>query len=203
MTAQRKPAARKKPAPKPAQVEQPPAAAAPPSSRDDAASRGTPRPYTGFDGYRMKKQPGLEYLVAAIGYLTGGKLWNNGTLGIRPVRGGTAPSVHGTGRAADLSWRDMRDGKRGHGATRADAERVADWLVRHEQILGLELLLDYWPRPWGRGWRCDREAWINYPTRVMAGTPGGDWLHIELTPAMASDLPAMMRAVDAALRSDS
>ena len=182
---------RKRPAPKPK-----------PPTPTPAPSR-SPRPYTGFDGYRMRRQPGLEYLVASIVYLTGGRLWNNGTLGIRPIRGGTTPSVHGTGRAADLSYRDMGDGRRGSGATRADAEQVADWLVRHEERLGLELVIDYWPRPFGRGWRCDREAWTDYPTKTVAGAPGGDWLHVEISPTMAADLAAMMRAVDDALRADS
>ena len=189
---------RKKAPPKPK-----PEAPKPEAPKPEAAPVRSPRPYTGFDGYRTKRQPGLEYLVAAIAFLTGNRVWNNGTLGIRPIRGGTAPSVHGTGRAADLSWRDMRDGKRGTGATRADAEQVADWLVRHEERLGVELVLDYFPRPFGRGWRCDREAWTNYTTKTVAGAPGGDWLHVEISPAMASNLHAMMAAVDDALRTDS
>lgn len=156
------------------------------------------RPYTGFDTYSKAVTPGLKYLVDCIVYLTGGRLWNNGTWGPRPIRGGTAPSVHGTGRAADLSWRRMRDGKR-NGTSYADACKVIDWLVRNADGLGLELVLDYQPRPWGRGWRCDRGKWSAYKTKTIALAPGGDWFHIEISPELANDLPRMREAVSAAL----
>lgn len=157
----------------------------------------SPRPYTGYDGPAAGVTPGLRFLVDSIVYLSAGRIWNNGTWGPRPIRGGTAPSVHGTGRAVDLSWRRMPDG-RGSG-NYADAVQLMDWLVRHEESLGVELVLDYWPRPFGRGWRCDREKWQNYDRRVIALTPGGDWIHLEISPAVANDLPRMQAAVTAAL----
>jgi hypothetical protein len=168
-------------------------------ARPPAPAAVKPCKYTGFDRVSLQRRPGLEYLVACVNYLTGNRVWNNGTLAIRPIRGGVAPSVHSTGRAADLSFRDMKDGKRGTGATRADAERVIEWLVANAEQLGVELVLDYWPRPHGRGWRCDRRSWVNYPTRTIAGAPGGDWFHLEVSPRMADDLPAMKAAVAAAL----
>lgn len=185
-TAPRKKAAAKK---KPAKPK-------PPTPKPPAPS---PRPYTGFDGYTKGVTPGLRYLVDSIVYLTGGRLWNNGTWGPRPIRGGTAPSVHGTGRAVDLSWRQMRDGKR-NGTTYPDACRVIDWLVKNEEVLGLEIVIDYWPRPWGRGWRCDRERWNVYDRKTVSLAPGGDWFHLEISPAFAHDLDRMKAAVDQALR---
>jgi len=39
------------------------------------------RPYTGAkDGIAKRKRPGTEHFAALVQYLTGGKLWNNGTL---------------------------------------------------------------------------------------------------------------------------
>jgi hypothetical protein len=49
--------------------------------------------------------------------------------------------------------------------------------------------LDYFPGPWGAGWRCDRQAWKNYGTKTIGGAPGGDWYHIEIAPRFA-DKPA-------------
>ena len=189
--------AKKAPAKKAAAKPKPPAPPAP-----EPAPPTSSRPYTGFDGYAKGRLPGTELLVGVIQYLTEGKVWNNGTFGIRLMRGKPLPSIHGTGRAADLSWRDMRDGRRGDGATRADGVRIADWLVRHADLLGVELVLDYWPAPFGRGWRCDRQEWSNYTRATIAGAPGGDWLHVEISPAMARDGEAMRKAIEQALRLD-
>lgn len=155
----------------------------------------TLRPYTGFDGYTSSVTPGLKFLVDSVVYLTGAGLWNNGTWGARDMRGkpGT-PSVHGTGRAADLSWRRMRDGRR-KGQTYPDTCRVIDWLIKNEEAFGLELVLDYYPQPHGRGWRCDRDRWQSYKTKTIALAPGGDWIHIEISPDLAHDLERMKAAV--------
>ena len=147
----------------------------------------TRRPYTGHDRDATGKRPGLESLVAAITEHTGAALWNNGTWGVRSMRGkGKAnPSVHGTGRAADLSWRPMGDRRKG--SNYAEACRVADLLIEHADALGLEALFDYYPRPYGRGWKCDRDGWRVYTSRAFSGAPGGDWLHIEVSNAAADD----------------
>jgi murein L,D-transpeptidase YcbB/YkuD len=142
------------------------------------------RPYTGNkDGAARGKRPGLEGLVAAIQTASGGKLWNNGTYGVRNMRGKGALSVHATGRAADISRRKM-DARR-PGCSRADVELVMDWLISNADAIGLEFLADYEPGPGGRGWKCDREAWKDWKRGEVSGAPGGDWIHIELSPATA------------------
>jgi hypothetical protein len=58
--------------------------------------------------------------------------------------------------------------------------------------LVLSAYLDYLLKPYGRGWRCDRQRWRKYSKPTIHGAPGGDWLHIEISPAMA-DSPALVR----------
>lgn len=151
----------------------------------------TARPYTGTtEGLGGGRRPGLEELVAAIQYLTSGALWNNGTYGVRPMTSSpTRPSVHGTGRAADLSGRPMGDHRKG--CTRAQLQGYADWLVAHADTLGIEYVIDYGYRGsegiGGRTWRCDRQEW-RYPALGVlsgGGQAWGDWLHVEVSPDMA------------------
>lgn len=143
------------------------------------------RPYTGFDGISRRRRPGLEAFVSEIQTITGGRLWNNGTLVIRSVQGGTSPSIHGTGRAADLSHRPMGDSRRG--TSRSDALDLVNLLIVNADVAELEMLIDYHGTP--RVWRCDREAWR--PNRQVRGV--ADSFHIELSPAMA-DEPERARA---------
>lgn len=144
------------------------------------------RKYTGWNGDATGRRAGLEQLVDSIEEWTGKGLWNNGTWGIRPKRGkGKAnPSVHGTGRAADLSWRDM--GNKGCGDYNV-ACQVMDFLYEHRDELLLEAIFDYYPEPYGRGWKCDRNEWTNYSSRAFSGSPGGDWIHLEIAPDKADD----------------
>jgi hypothetical protein len=137
------------------------------------------RPYTGFDGISRRRRPGLEMFVSEIQTITGGRLWNNGTLVIRSVQGGTSPSIHGTGRAADLSHRPMGDSRRG--TSRSDALDLVNLLIVNADAAELEMLIDYHGTP--RVWRCDRESWL--PNRQVRGV--ADSFHIELSPAMADD----------------
>jgi hypothetical protein len=97
---------------------------------------------------------------------------------VRQQRGKTAPSVHGTGRAVDLSYR---------AAGRARGLNALRWLELHAETLGVELMLDYFPKPFGRGWRCDRGRdnrgdWGRYSKPTIGGAPGGDWIHVEVSP---------------------
>ena len=142
------------------------------------------RPYTGNkDGAARGKRPGLEGLVAAIQTASGGKLWNNGTYGVRDMRGKPGRiSVHATARAADISRRAFRGRP---GCSRPELELVMDWLISNADAIGLEFLADYEPGPGGRGWKCDREAWKDWKRGEVSGAPGGDWIHIELSPATA------------------
>jgi len=130
------------------------------------------RPYTGFNGYAKGNTPGLEALRDIILYLNGGKITNLGSFMKRDVKGKPGiPSVHGTGRAVDLGYN-----------TRTEIEPVIKWLVDHADTLGIETVADYWPKPWGRAWRCDRNRWKVYDRRTIAGAPGGRWIHVEIAP---------------------
>jgi hypothetical protein len=145
------------------------------------------RPYTGTkDGIAKGKRPGTEQWVKEIGQLSGGALWNNGTWGVRDVRGHDGVlSVHATGRAMDLSYRKtitkgVRNG-------RQETMKVLRLIVPNAELLGIECILDYYPQPWGRGWRCDRNAWQRYTRKTISGAPGGDWLHVEISPTYADN----------------
>ena len=148
------------------------------------------RRYTGYDRDPGGITPGLQKLIDYTTFLTGNGLWNNGAYGPRPMRGKTSPSVHGTGRAVDLSWRRMPAKKNGNGRGFGDYKQACefiDFLVKHQELLLLELVIDYQPKPHGRAWRCDRDAWQQYTKPTVAGAPGGDWFHIEISPRRAND----------------
>ena len=147
------------------------------------------RPYTGFNGYAQGTLPGLKALVDLVVFLNAGKIHNLGTWTKRDARGKPGqPSIHSTGRAADLGWE-----------TRADCDRIIDWLTTNADTLGLELLIDYWPKPHGRAWRCDRARFKTYDRKTVHGAPGGRWIHIELSPTLANDRAAMETALKKAL----
>lgn len=152
------------------------------------------RPYTGNkDGLAKGAAAGLLALVEEISKATGNALWNNGTFVNRPMRGKTSLSVHATGRAADVSWRKMTPSK-GKNNGREYAEKMMNFLVQHANALGLEMIIDYFPKPYGRAWRCDRNAWQVYESEVVHGAPNGDWFHVEVSPEMAKK-PEEIRAV--------
>lgn len=143
------------------------------------------RPYTGWDGDARGRRAGTEKFVQIVCFLSGNKLWNNGTWMVRSARGKTLPSVHGTGRAIDLSWRVQRD--RNRGGTYAEARKMIDFLVEWADVLGIEYIADYNPGPGGSAWRCDRGTWKQYDAGKIQGAPGGDWFHIEIAPANADN----------------
>lgn len=140
------------------------------------------RPYTGFDEIASGKRAGTEALIDLLEAHFG--LWNNGSFGVRKKRGKDSYSVHATGRAVDLSWR----GKpyRGTG-NYEDACKMFDFLVENADALHIEAVFDYYPKPWGRGWKCDRDATKNYTSKAFSGTPGGDWIHVEVSNEKADD----------------
>ena len=145
------------------------------------------RPYTGFDGVGHKKA-GTETFIKAIENASGRQIWRNGSFNVRKKRGSQAGnlkgfSVHSTGRAADISRRAW--GGR-PGCSRADMEKVIDWLVSVADDIGLEYLADYEYGSGGRGWRCDRNDWKVYRPGVIKGGGSGDWLHLELDEAHAT-----------------
>jgi hypothetical protein len=139
------------------------------------------RKYTGYDRTATRKRAGMENLIRTISFLSGGGLWNNGSLVVRPMRGKPDMSVHATGRAVDLSWRKMPSGSgiNGYG----NYGRAVEWmefLAQHAEVLDIEAIFDYHNQPFGRGWRCDRGTWTVYTKRAFSGAPGGDWIHIEI-----------------------
>jgi hypothetical protein len=71
--------------------------------------------------------------------------------------------------------------------------------LEHAAVLGIEEMHDYEFDPdgagskkaWGRGFRCSRGEG-NRGVRIFdesnnAGSAGGSWLHVELSPLMAGD----------------
>lgn len=162
-----------------------------------------PRPYSGTtEGVGRGKRPGTEHLAAVLHYLSAGVLWNNGTYGIRPVRDGSALSVHATGRAVDMSAR-ATDHPAGY--HRQLLERTANWLADHANRIGIELIIDYSAAGGlggGRAWKCDRQAWkwLAHGAVSGGGAAWADWLHIELSPAAADDALGIQEALTDAAR---
>ena len=162
----------------------------------------TKRPYTGFDGVAGGTAAGLSILIRTLERVTNEGLWNNGAWGVRDMKGKPGqPSVHATGRAVDMSWRNV-EGPRGDGPDQrwraqpyASACKIIDALVANADAIGLEMVIDYQPHPWGRAWRCDRGRWRKYDNRTVSGAPGGDWFHLEISPAMARNPEGMKAAL--------
>jgi len=158
------------------------------------------RRYTGTaDGAAKGRRAGMTAFIAEIEQRSGGALWNNGDYVVRNMRGKESLSVHATGRAVDLSYRYMRGTGKGaptrgiEQGGRQAAVQMSRLLIANADLLGIECILDYFPEPHGRGWRCDRRAWIRYEVKTISGAPAGDWLHIEISPDVADDA-AKMRA---------
>lgn len=161
-----------------------------------------PRKYTGnSDGLsKIGARPGLIKLVELSR-----KRWGFSNLGTFVNRSMNNPkatkgdpkwlSVHATGRACDLGY-----------TKRADAVEAWDWFLDHAACLGIEEIHDYAfdanvndNQPgWGRGFRCSRgegEKGVRiYDAKNNAGSRGGRWLHLELSPAMSDDAEAFESA---------
>jgi len=149
--------------------------------------------YTGnSDGLGSGERPGLTELIKHLVYFSEGALWNNGTFVNRPMRGSENLSVHATGRAVDLSYRKTPTKGRRNG--RQFAEHMADFMVRHSDELGIEMILDYNPKPFGRGYKWTRGTWENYTKPTIHGAPDGDWLHVELSPLLSQSRAAVREA---------
>jgi hypothetical protein len=107
------------------------------------------------------------------------------------------------GQAVDLAYPKTRAG-------RAAARQAWDWFMEHSEALGICEVHDYAYRnpkqpdsdktAWGRGYRCSRGEGTDpksvkiYDSKENAGTPGGNWLHIELEPELAKDAEALTEA---------
>lgn len=152
------------------------------------------------------KLPGTELWVELANKNSGGALWNNGTFVFRDIKGKPGQiSNHARGVAMDLSYRYMESRKLGASDGRTKAVRFLQAALDNWQTLGIQLVIDYWPQPFGRSWRCDRaglapvkphaaEAWVKPKSKLFSGAPGGDWLHIEITLGMALNPDNVKRA---------
>ena len=78
----------------------------------------------------------------------------------------------------DLSWR---------GKDRKQANDFINFLATNAAVLGIELIIDYFPAPYGRAYKCTRDGWEKYHHQVVVGAPRGDWYHIEISPEFADD----------------
>jgi len=153
----------------------------------------TIRPYTGNkDAVHATKREGTKVLADALMAKFG--LKNLGIFANRPVKGSSNPnppkSVHATWRAVDL------------GGNPDQLKAVIGFLYDNRDILGIEEIHDYssayMPNPlgWGAGYRCDKDKWTVYD-RNRIGSPGGKWVHYEISPAMADNANAVRNALSA------
>lgn len=137
-----------------------------------------PMPYTGNSDADPKGKAAPQTVKFAQ---IMGDRWGFTNLGIwayRPMRGSTNLSVHATGRAVDLGY-DRTFQPR--------ITEICDWLAANYLTLGIEEIHQYaWDKsPWGRGFRCCRDGkpgWKTWTADANGGTPGGRWIHVELSP---------------------
>jgi hypothetical protein len=171
-----------------------------------------PRKYTGnSDGLAAGPKPGTEELLRLAS-----KRWGFTNLGIfsnRRMNNDKARanpddpkylSVHATGRAVDMGY-----------SNRAAALACWNFLIANTAELGIEEIHDYayrWPNQnpsdktaWGAGYRNSRGEGLRgvklFTATDNAGTPGGRWLHVELSEEFASDKEKFRKAwIDALKR---
>jgi hypothetical protein len=141
--------------------------------------------YPSFDG--KGAQPGTEKLNALcaarwktrnLGIYSARLMRNSHTEGKKIGDPGMEKwlSVHATGAAIDIGYEDRKVGV-----------AMWDWFIKYTKELGIEEIHDYAfdkdvkdkVQGYGRGFRCSRGE--------NAGSFGGKWLHIELSPEMAKD----------------
>jgi hypothetical protein len=137
------------------------------------------RPYTGTsDGIAKARRAGMDEWIKQAIAASDNTLSNLGSYMVRDQKGHKGVlSVHSTGRAVDLGF-----------TNRKAALKFINTVARNANDLGVECILDYFPRPFGRGWRCDRQRWKRYVKRTIAGAPGGIWAHFEITPQAADSV---------------
>ena len=147
--------------------------------------------YTGFDGNVKAKRPAMDAWIKEALAVNG--LKNLGSWVVREQRSNGAvnhagvPSVHGTGRAVDIGFSGVKDG-------RAKCEHLLELLTTNYETLGVEMILDYYPKPFGRGWRVDRKTWQTYTKATIAGAPGGNWIHVEISPKLLETVAGVTSA---------
>jgi hypothetical protein len=138
------------------------------------------------DGPAAGPRAGMNEFIKQIIHHSDGALFNNGAYGRRDMRGKPGSlSVHATGRAVDMSYRGSAQRPK---ANRKNALAFIEKLVANANVLGIEIVMDYFPAPHGRAWRCDRQSWKKYTKPTIGGAPGGDWFHLEITPQAADSV---------------
>jgi hypothetical protein len=153
--------------------------------------------YPSFDG--KKAQPGAvklaefcakRYKATNMGIYSLRLMRNSHTAGKKIGDPGMDKflSVHSTGAAVDLGYTDRKVGV-----------AMWDFLLAHTLELGIEEIHDYAFDAdksdknvgYGRGFRCSRGENAKgvklFTSEDNAGSFGGKWLHVELSPAMAKD----------------
>lgn len=163
------------------------------------------RKYTGnSDGNFGSTRPGTQELFRLaskrFGFTNLGMYSNRRMNNSKADKDPTNPkwlSTHASGRTIDLGYTDRRK-----------AVECWNFLIANTAALGIEEIHDYaykWPQQdpkdktaWGAGYRCSRGEGLKgvkiFNARDNAGTPGGRWLHVELSPAMADDAKAFRAA---------
>ncbi len=159
------------------------------------AKPGVPgaRDYIGnADGPARGPRAGMDEWIRQAIFHSNGALWNNGSYGVRDMKGKPGSmSVHATGRAVDLSYRASAQHPK---ASRLNARSFIDMVIANANELGVQMVIDYFPKPYGRAWRCDRQAWLKYSKPTVSGAPGGDWFHVEIDPIKADSVIAVKAA---------
>ena len=150
------------------------------------------RVYTGNkDGAAAGEHPQLSALIKELLKAYSPALWSNGSFGVRNMRGKESLSVHATGRAVDISFRNMSDGRRGVAkGGRKYAMEAMEYLIKNADALGVEMIIDYLPAPHGRAAKCDRNmAWLKYDKDTVhgGGSPSSDWFHVEVDGKKSSE----------------
>jgi hypothetical protein len=145
----------------------------------------TRRPYTAVLA-PVAKGPlqGTDEFIRQVVKRSNSSLWNIGSWVIRDIR--TKPgqiSNHARGLAVDFSYRKMTD--KGIVEGRKTALPFIQKLLKNADTLGIELIIDYYQN---RSWKCDRGTW------VKGKWSGGDWFHIEISPAMANNANLVKQA---------
>jgi hypothetical protein len=87
-------------------------------------------------------------------------------------------SVHAKGTAADISYRFIGGKGKRVGGRKQSLGCIA-FLVENADALGLEMIIDYKFRKFGRAWRCDR-GWKVYEKPTVQFGGSGDWIHVEV-----------------------
>jgi len=143
------------------------------------------KPYTAFKAPVVKNPlQGTDEFIRQIIKRSSGSLWNNGSWVIRDIR--TKPgqiSNHARGLAVDLSYRKMTD--KGIVEGRKTALPFIYKLLQNADTLQIELVIDYAEN---RSWKCDRGTWLK------GKWSGGDWFHLEISPAMANNANLVKQA---------